>query len=315
MTPSASAAVAEKPRAARASVRAAVPASRVTHASVQAQASATPSAEAAPQVAAVSASATASATPAPATAKTPAPVSPAPAKCDRRSLRSQHLLRQALADELNGGTDLTQVTVAALTERAGLTRRTFYTHYRDIPDFIEQVEAGILTEIRVRIAHVAATDLPSLYRNIEDLEPAPGSVELLSYLKRDGAVIGALLGPGGDAAFVQRIMDIARDTVADRMKTGIFPGVLGTFFDYYLAYVVAAEMGIVQRWFATGLREAPETMARIMTVAAFVRPGDLYGKPIDINVPAYGMKLMGLNLFGPQTDAHDDADSKEDIDG
>ena len=37
-------------------------------------------------------------------------------------------------------------------------------------------------------------------------------------------------------------------------------------------------------------------MARIMTVIAFVRPGDLYGQPIDINVPAYGMKLMNLRL-------------------
>ena len=172
-----------------------------------------------------------------------------------------------------------------------------------------------MDEIRARIARVAAADLASLYRNIEELEPAPGSVELLAYLKRDGAVIGALLGPGGDPAFVQRIMDIARDTVADRMKTGIFPGVLGAFFDYYLAYVVAAEMGIVQRWFARGLRETPETMARIMTVAAFVRPGDLYGKPIDINVPEYGMKLMGLNLFGPLDDATDDADIKEDFNG
>ena len=225
------------------------------------------------------------------------------------------MLRRALAELVSDGEDVNAVTVAALTERAGLTRRTFYTHYRDIPDFIEQVETNILDEIRARIARVAAADLASLYRNIEELEPAPGSVELLAYLKRDGAVIGALLGPGGDPAFVQRIMDIARDTVADRMKTGIFPGVLGAFFDYYLAYVVAAEMGIVQRWFARGLRETPETMARIMTVAAFVRPGDLYGKPIDINVPEYGMKLMGLNLFGPLDDATDDADIKEDFNG
>ena len=225
------------------------------------------------------------------------------------------MLRRALAELVSDGEDVNAITVAALTERAGLTRRTFYTHYRDIPDFIEQVETNILDEIRARIARVAAADLASLYRNIEELEPAPGSVELLAYLKRDGAVIGALLGPGGDPAFVQRIMDIARDTVADRMKTGIFPGVLGAFFDYYLAYVVAAEMGIVQRWFARGLRETPETMARIMTVAAFVRPGDLYGKPIDINVPEYGMKLMGLNLFGPLDDATDDADIKEDFNG
>lgn len=33
-----------------------------------------------------------------------------------------------------------------------------------------------------------------------------------------------------------------------------------------------------------------------MTVLAFVRPGDLYGQPIDINVPEYGMKLLNLQL-------------------
>ena len=221
-------------------------------------------------------------------------------KCDRRSLRSQRSLRQALADELNSGQDLSGVTGAALTERAGLTRRTFYTHYRDIPDFIDRVEAEILDELRARIARISAADLPSLYRNIDALEPAPGSVELLAYLKRDGAVIGALLSPQGDAAFVQRIQAIARETVADRMRNGIFPGVIGTFFDYYLSYVVAAEVGVVQRWFAGGLVESPETMARIMTVIAFVRPGDLYGQPIDINLPAYGMKLMGLNACDPR---------------
>lgn len=244
-----------------------------------------------------------------------ASVQSAPAKRDRRSLRSRGMLRRALAGAINDGEDLGAITVAGLTERAGLTRRTFYTHYRDIPDFVEQVEGDILDEVRARIADVAAADLASLYRNIKDLEPAPGSVELLDYLKRDGAVIGALLGPGGDPAFAQRIMGIARETVADRMKTGIFPGVLDTFFDYYLAYVVAAEVGVVQRWFATGLRESPETMARIMTVAAFVRPGDLYGMPIDINVPAYGLKLMGLNAGTAHGGPANDTDSKEEIDG
>ena len=53
---------------------------------------------------------------------------------------------------------------------------------------------------------------------------------------------------------------------------------------------------MVQRWFDRDLAETPETMARIMTVIAFVRPGDLYGMPIDVNVAAYGHKLMGLNV-------------------
>ena len=200
-------------------------------------------------------------------------------KCDRRSLRSQRALRQALASELAESGDLSRINVASLTERAGLTRRTFYSHYRDIPDFINQIEDGLLAEIRERIELITAAQLPDLYHNIDELEPAP-----------------ALLGPGGDQAFIKRIIDTAREAVVPRAQTGILGLALGTFFDYYVTYVVSAEVGMIQRWFERGLTESPEAMARIMTVLAFVRPGDLYGQPIDINVPEYGMKLLNLQL-------------------
>ena len=203
-------------------------------------------------------------------------------KCDRRSLRSQRALRQALASELAEGGDLSRVNVASLTERAGLTRRTF--------------EDGLLTEIRERVELITAAKLPDLYRNIDELEPAPGSVELLRYLAANRDLIGALLGPGGDQAFIKKIIDTAREAVVPRAQTGILGLALGTFFDYYVTYVVSAEVGMIQRWFERGLAESPEAMARIMTVIAFVRPGDLYGQPIDINVPEYGMKLLNLQL-------------------
>lgn len=125
-------------------------------------------------------------------------------KCDRRSLRSQRALRQALASELAESGDLSRINVASLTERAGLTRRTFYSHYRDIPDFINQIEDGLLAEIRERIELITAAQLPDLYHNIDELEPAPGSVELLRYLAANRDLIGSLLGPGGDPAFIKR---------------------------------------------------------------------------------------------------------------
>ena len=208
-------------------------------------------------------------------------------KCDPRSLRSQTSLRDALVQQLGAGEDLSRITVASLTDCAGLTRRTFYSHYKDIPDFIQQVEDAIMDEIRTLVRNIGAATLPELYHSIDELEPAPGAVELLEYLAKNCELIGSLLGPGGD---------LARDEISGRMQTGIFPAVLGSFFDYYLSYVVTAEVGVVQRWFENGLPESPKTMARIMTVIAFVRPGDLYGQPIDINVPAYGMKLLNLQL-------------------
>lgn len=114
-----------------------------------------------------------------------------PLKSDRRILRSQRALREALVAELSSGVDIARVSVAALTERAGLTRRTFYSHYKDIPDFIEQVENSLFDEIRVRVRAIAEATLPDLYKNIERLEPAPGSVELLTYISENRDLIGA----------------------------------------------------------------------------------------------------------------------------
>lgn len=221
---------------------------------------------------------------------------PRPLKSDRRILRSQRALREALVAELNSGVDIARVSVAALTERAGLTRRTFYSHYRDIPDFIEQVEDALLAEVRMRVRAIAEATLPDLCKNIERLEAAPGSVELLGYVAENRDLIGALIGSGGDQAFIKKVIDMACAEVSGRMQTGILPSALGSFFDYYLTSVVTSEVGVVQRWFERDLAESPETMARIMTMIAFVRPGDLYGMPVDIDIPEYCLRLMGLNV-------------------
>ncbi len=125
-------------------------------------------------------------------------------KCDRRSLRSQRALRQALASELAESGDLSRINVASLTERAGLTRRTFYSHYRDIPDFINQIEDGLLAEIRERIELITAAQLPDLYHNIDELEPAPGSVELLRYLAANRDLIGRCWARAATQALLKR---------------------------------------------------------------------------------------------------------------
>ncbi|MBE6468737.1 MAG: TetR/AcrR family transcriptional regulator [Coriobacteriaceae bacterium] len=217
-------------------------------------------------------------------------------KCDRRSLRSQRALTDAFAAQLADGEDPARITVGDLTDRAGLTRRTFYSHYRDIPDFVRAVEDALIADIRELLIGLSGATLPEVYDSIRDLDPAPGSVELLRYFVDNRDLVSGLMGPSGDPAFIKRIVDMVRDAVSERMQTGIFPVALGPFFDYYVSYVVSAETGVVQRWLENGLVESPETMARIMTVIAFVRPGDLYGMPIDINVPAYGMKLMSMNI-------------------
>ena len=216
-----------------------------------------------------------------------------PAHVDPRTARSRRALRDALAAEIRATGDLSRVTVTSVAVRAGLTRRTFYSHFRDIPDLVAQVEDEALLELDERIRAVADATLEQLVDLVTEMRPTPGSVELLDYVKANADLYDALLGDGGDPAFSEKIMDHVHRIVAPRALDGIDAAAVG-FFDYYITFAISAESGVLKRWLAGGMRESTEVMARIMTMLAFVRPGDLYGFPISFDVSAYGGVLAQM---------------------
>jgi AcrR family transcriptional regulator len=214
-------------------------------------------------------------------------------------------MRDALASEVEATGDLARVTVGSITDRAGLTRRTFYSHYHDIADLVSQTEDDVLRDLRGLVADVASVRLEDLYETIDELEPCPGSVELLEYFKANGHVLTALLGQGGDPAFVEKIKVMVHEVVAGRALDGIDARALGAFFDYYLTFAISAEVGVLLRWLAGGMREGVDVMARIMTLLMFVRPGDLYDNTMDFNIPAYGLAVM-QRLINTEEDSDDE---------
>lgn len=218
---------------------------------------------------------------------------------DPRTARSRELLRDALAAEIDLTGDLSRVTVTAVSDRAGLTRRTFYSHFRDIPDLVSQVENETVEALRPYVAQIAAVHLDELSQAIRHLEPCPGSVELLEFLGERGSYLGPLLGDGGDPAFAKRLEALVREVVSARALEGLDSEAVGAFFDYYLTYAISAEVGVLVRWLTTGRRESARTMARVMTALMFVRPGDLYGKSIDFDVHGIGLALARRSIRPP----------------
>ena len=76
---------------------------------------------------------------------------PAAQDRDRRVRRTKAQLRQALT-ELLREKDLRSITVRELTERADVNRGTFYAHYKDIYDMLEQCEAQLFDSLGSRRA-------------------------------------------------------------------------------------------------------------------------------------------------------------------
>lgn len=210
---------------------------------------------------------------------------------DRRAVRTRAALRDALAAEVEATGDLSQVTVTAVAERAGVTRRTFYSHYRDIPELVSSVERDTIDKLRPYVRSLSDVRLPELADALDHARPCPGSVELLRFLA-DRPYLRALLGEGGDPAFARRIEEMVREEVTSRALDGLDVRAVGPFFDYYLTYAISAEVGVVVRWLAGGALESAEAMARLMTALMFVRPGDLYGKPINLDIPSFVLAII-----------------------
>ena len=211
---------------------------------------------------------------------------------DRRSVRTRTALRHALAREIDATGDLSRVTVTAVTERAGVTRRTFYSHFRDIPDLVRQIEDETLAELHAPLARLAACHLNDLRAALDRGEPAPGAQELLACVRERGDYQRPLLGNGGDPAFAERIKALAHEVIGLRALDGLDLRALGPLFDYYLTFAISAEVGVLLRWLDAGCRESVPTMARLMTALMFVRPGDLYDNPIDLDIPSFALAVM-----------------------
>ena len=211
---------------------------------------------------------------------------------DRRAIRTRAALRSALAAEIEATGDLSRVTVTAVTGRADVTRRTFYSHFRDIPGLVDAIERETIAEFEPVVARLAAVHLPELKAAIDAAEPCPGSLELLSFFTERGSYLAPLMGRGGDPAFVERIKAMAHGIIAARALEGIDARALGPFFDYYLTFAISAEAGVLVRWLAGGMRESADAMARLMTALMFVRPGDLYGTPIDLDIPRFALSVL-----------------------
>lgn len=215
-----------------------------------------------------------------------------PQATDRRTRRTRLALRDALAEEITATGDLSRVTVTAVTGRAGVTRRTFYSHYKDISDLVNCIEKETIAALRPLVAQLSSVHLDELSDAINHQEPCPGSQEILSYVKECGSYLRPLLGKGGDPAFSQRLRAMVHEVVAGRALDGIDLRAVGAFFDYYLTFAISAEVGVLLRWLEGGMHESVRTMARIMTALMFVRPGDLYDSPIELDLPGFALAVM-----------------------
>lgn len=187
---------------------------------------------------------------------------------DRRIVRTKLAIREALI-ALISEKGFDSLSVSDLTSRANINRATFYLHYRDKYDLLEQTETGIIQDIENIILQANSLNLADF--NSTD-KPLPIVVAMFEYLQENTALMHAILGLEGDFDFLTRV----QITIERNLKLGFLAGIKARNFlvpsEYLVSYAVSAHFGVIQTWLKKGCLESPKEMAVILSKLSWDGP-------------------------------------------
>ena len=170
---------------------------------------------------------------------------------DRRILRTKKSIRQAFLSLLSEYS-FEDITVSALSERAGINRKTFYLHYtstRELYDEIRREQCG-------RIAKL------SCWKKITESDPAPYEIflEMNQLIEEDRELYRALLSPVSGTATLQKIKEKILESEELAVIRSTHPEI-----DYYLDYTISGLFALYLRWLSDPHHISIEELAKIAT--------------------------------------------------
>lgn len=168
-------------------------------------------------------------------------------KGDNRSVRhTKKRIKEGLI-ELMREKPIQNISVKELTEHIDLNRGTFYFHYRDIYDLLNQLEDELLDELQ----KVLIPNIQSPHETVE---------ALFLFLKENADLCSITLGASGDMNFVERTKDTVAQTLI-KIWNSNNPGIDPKEYEFFDAYIINGFIGIVQLWYESGMVRSPHDMA------------------------------------------------------
>lgn len=189
---------------------------------------------------------------------------------DRRILRTKKSLRDGLA-KLMKTKSISHITVKELVWEAEINRSTFYLHYTDISDLLDEIEKDMLEEIeRAIFKHPIEVNSQNTFYFIEDI---------LKVLEANRELGCALIGEYGDIGFIHKIQHVIEENSRNILME-FFPESREDL-KYFYSYCLNGCFGMVKTWLLEGEDKSPDFIAGRMyqmvvgSIRAFHQENDM----------------------------------------
>ncbi|HPH98112.1 MAG TPA: TetR/AcrR family transcriptional regulator [Anaerolineaceae bacterium] len=190
-------------------------------------------------------------------------------RTDRRITRTREAIRIALI-ELIEEKGFDAISVSDITIRANINRGTFYLHYKDKFDLLDQTEGEIIQHVESLFQQAGSINMNNPMRFADAW---PVIVTFFEYLKENAALMRAVLGLKGEMALQTQIHKAATRKIIEQGYVNQIPMEdLMVPAEYLISYVVSAHLGVIQVWLTNGCKESPREMAQILSKITFHGP-------------------------------------------
>lgn len=157
---------------------------------------------------------------------------------DSRVRRTKKLLRQGLT-ELMAKKSIKKITVRELSELVEINRGTFYLHYKDIYDLVEQIEDELFSEFESILMNYTLDDLSN--------RPHLIIADVCRFLDKNRDICGVLLSDNGDINFVQKLRTFLREKCLNDITEAYHIDDLEGY-EFLYAYFESGAVGIARYW-------------------------------------------------------------------
>ena len=170
-------------------------------------------------------------------------------KLDRRKKYTRMVLKESLLQLLEKK-PITQITVKEICEEADINRSTFYSHYSDQYDLLNQIEEEFICDMNETL---------TMYNENKGEEVVQMTEKLLEYVAGNSDVCRTLFSENGDASFKKRVMLIASNHTVRRL---VFDD--PQVSEYASLFVVSGGVSVIEKWLENGMDKSPNEMAEII---------------------------------------------------
>lgn len=173
---------------------------------------------------------------------------------DHRTRVTKMLIRKAFTSLL-GQKPIQSISIKELCDTAGISRGTFYSHYTDIYDLLQQIENEMMSDLEKAMEPLINIDT----HNITPVEITTG---IFKCLKDNYDMCIVTLGEYGDKAFALKLLNIGREKCLDSYMK-YFKNISPKDIEWFYAFASGGCIGILQKWLDEGMARPAEEIAKM----------------------------------------------------